>query len=270
MTLSPRASFWTAASVVGLALWASGAPTRLYLLYAQDSQLAPAVTTAIFATYPLVLMPVLAVFGNLSDVIGRRASSSSASSPWPPARWPSGSRRPHLGLRRPRAQGVGVGLSLSPATAAMVEFGGRDAHAGRVRRRRRRGRPGLALATLIGGALVEYSPSPLHLSFWVLVAVTVLVGGFADALPRHTRDEGRAAGAGGCPAHPATTARLHRRHARSPPPTHSGRSTSRSAPRPPATSCQRQRLRRRRDHLAIRDRSAWSPSRPARCRAGSR
>ena len=72
MTLSPR-QLWTAASVVGLALWASGAPTVVYPLYAQDWHLAPSVTTAIFAIYPLVLVPVLIVFGNLSDVIGRRA-----------------------------------------------------------------------------------------------------------------------------------------------------------------------------------------------------
>jgi MFS family permease len=73
MTLSTRGSFWTAASVAGLALWASGAPTIVYPLYAAQWQVEPSVTTAIFAIYPVVLVPVLIVFGNLSDVIGRRA-----------------------------------------------------------------------------------------------------------------------------------------------------------------------------------------------------
>ena len=73
-TLTPRASFWTAALVAGLALWASGAPTVVYPLYAAQWNLSPAVTTAIFAAYPVVLIPVLIIFGNLSDYIGRRAA----------------------------------------------------------------------------------------------------------------------------------------------------------------------------------------------------
>ena len=48
MTLAARGSFWTAASVAGLALWASGAPTVVYPLYAEEWQLQPSVTSAIF------------------------------------------------------------------------------------------------------------------------------------------------------------------------------------------------------------------------------
>ena len=70
--LSSTASFWTAALVAGLALWASGAPTVVYPLYARAWGLPPAVTSLIFAVYPLTLIPVLLLFGNLSDVIGRR------------------------------------------------------------------------------------------------------------------------------------------------------------------------------------------------------
>ena len=125
MALSERAGFWTAASVAGLALWASGAPTVVYPLYAEEWQLQPSVTTAIFAIYPIVLVPVLIVFGNLSDVIGRRAvilmglgaltAGSIAFGLAPDLTWVFIGRA---------LMGVGVGLSLSPATAAMVEFGG--------------------------------------------------------------------------------------------------------------------------------------------------
>src|SRR6186713_2769135 len=127
MTLSTRGSFWTAASVAGLALWASGAPTVVYPLYAAEWHVEPAVTTAIFAIYPVVLVPVLIVFGNLSDVIGRRAvillglaaltAGLIAFGLAPDLTWVFIGRA---------LMGVGVGLSLSPATAAMVEFGGRD------------------------------------------------------------------------------------------------------------------------------------------------
>ena len=61
--LSRTASFWTAAAVAGLALWASGAPTVVYPLYARAWDLAPSTTTLIFAVYPLVLIPVLLLFG---------------------------------------------------------------------------------------------------------------------------------------------------------------------------------------------------------------
>jgi predicted MFS family arabinose efflux permease len=190
VALSDRAGFWTAASVAGLALWASAAPTVVYPLYAAEWQLQPSVTTAIFAIYPLVLVPVLIVFGNLSDVIGRRAvilmglaaltAGSVAFGLAPDLTWVFIGRA---------LMGVGVGLSLSPATAAMVEFGGRDGARRASSATTAATAGGLALATIVGGALVQYAPAPLHLSFWVLTAVTVVVGGFVLALPRHTRDE---------------------------------------------------------------------------------
>ena len=190
MTLSTRGSFWTAASVAGLALWASGAPTIVYPLYAAQWQIEPSVTTAIFAIYPVVLVPVLIVFGNLSDVIGRRAVillglgalglGSIAFGLAPDLTWVFIGRA---------LMGVGVGLSLSPATAAMVEFGGRDGARRASSATTAATATGLALATVVGGALVQYAPWPLHLSFWVLTAVTAIVAVFAAGLPRHTRDE---------------------------------------------------------------------------------
>lgn len=190
MALSERAGFWTAASVAGLALWASGAPSVVYPLYAEEWQLQPSVTTAIFAIYPIVLVPVLIVFGNLSDVIGRRAvilmglgalaAGAIAFGLAPDLTWVFIGRA---------LMGVGVGLSLSPATAAMVEFGGRDGARRASSATTAATATGLALATIVGGALVQYAPAPLHLSFWVLTAVTVVVGGSAYFLPRHTRDE---------------------------------------------------------------------------------
>ena len=147
-------------------------------------------TTAIFAIYPIVLVPVLIVFGNLSDVIGRRAvilmglgalaAGAIAFGLAPDLTWVFIGRA---------LMGVGVGLSLSPATAAMVEFGGRDGARRASSATTAATATGLALATIVGGALVQYAPAPLHLSFWVLTAVTVVVGGFAYFLPRHTRDE---------------------------------------------------------------------------------
>src|ERR1700712_2650108 len=73
-TLGRRASFWTAAAVAALALWTSAAPSVSYPLYAAEWHLTPTTTNAIFAVYPIALVVVLIVFGDLSDHIGRRAS----------------------------------------------------------------------------------------------------------------------------------------------------------------------------------------------------
>jgi MFS family permease len=71
----------------------------------------------------------------------------------------------------------------------MVEFGGADGSRRAGSATTASTATGLALATIVGGALVEYAPEPLRLSFWVLTAVTAVIFAFALLLPRHTRDE---------------------------------------------------------------------------------
>src|SRR5580692_8383018 len=72
--LSRRASFWVSAGVVAHTLWTSAAPAMVYRIYAEEWQLAPTTTTAIFAIYPIVVVLTLLGFGDLSDHIGRRAT----------------------------------------------------------------------------------------------------------------------------------------------------------------------------------------------------
>ena len=189
-TLSARAAFWTAALVAGLALWASGAPTVVYPLYAEQWNLSPAVTTAIFAAYPVALIPTLVIFGNLSDFLGRRAViligllalalGSAVFGLAPDLGWVFAGRV---------LMGVGVGLSLSTATAAMIEFGGPSRAHRASSTTTAATATGLALATLVGGALVQYAPQPAHLTFWVLTAATLIIGAVAWFFPRHTADE---------------------------------------------------------------------------------
>jgi MFS family permease len=190
--LGNRASFWTAGAVVALALWASASPTMVYPLYQADWHVSTTTVTWIFAAYPLALIPVLVVFGDLSDHIGRRASIAlgltaelvgvllfaiAADVTW---------------LLAGRAlMGLGVGLSISPASVAMVEFSP-------LERRDRAGAVstavsalGIALAMVGGGALTEYAPFPLRLNFVVLAVAIVIVGGLVLKMPRHTHGETR-------------------------------------------------------------------------------
>lgn len=190
--LGRRASFGTAVTVAGVCLWGSAAPSTSYPLYAAHWHLSPLATTSLFAVYPLALVPVLLVFGQVSDHVGRRATmlaggalllvGALAFAVAPLVGWVFAGRA---------LMGAGVGLALTPATAAAVEFStaGRTEHASSMTTASTA--VGLALATVVGGGLIQYAPFPLHLDYWVLVAVTVVVLGFVWRLPRHTRDEAR-------------------------------------------------------------------------------
>jgi MFS family permease len=85
--------------------------------------------------------------------------------------------------------GVGVGLSASPATAAMVEFSpaGQSKRASSITTAAQS--LGLTLATLVGGGLIQYAPFPTHLNFGVLAIVIALVFAATWFLPRHTSAE---------------------------------------------------------------------------------
>jgi MFS family permease len=183
--LGKRAAFWVSAGVVGHTLWISAAPSMTYPLYAAEWSLTPTVTSAIFAVYPIVVVSALLLFGNLSDQIGRRptmllglAASLAGALLFavaPTVAWVFAGRA---------FVGLGVGLATSPATAAMVEFSaaGQSQRASSIATAATAA--GLALATLVGGGLIEYAPYPTHLNFWVLFAVLAALFCTAWFLPR--------------------------------------------------------------------------------------
>jgi MFS family permease len=170
-TLGQSASFWVSAGVVSHTLWTSAAPAVTYPLYAAEWNLSFAVTTAIFSIYPIIVVTVLIFFGDVSDYIGRRETmilGLSASlvgvllfAVAPGVPWLFAGRI---------WMGIGVGLSASPATAAVVEF----SPAGQLHRASFitavAQAVGFGSATLVGGALIEYAPFPTRLNFWVLFA----------------------------------------------------------------------------------------------------
>ncbi len=85
--------------------------------------------------------------------------------------------------------GIGVGLSASPSAAALVEFSpaGQSKRAGAITTAAQS--LGLALALLVGGALIECAPLPARLNFWVLSVVIAAVFVATWFLPRHTSGE---------------------------------------------------------------------------------
>ena len=192
--LSTRASFWAAAAVVVIALWASGAPSIVYPVYVAEWSLTPIVITAIFAVYPIALVVTLIVFGGISDYVGRRSTLLAGIIAMaigilffalaPDVSW--------LFIGRV-FQGLGVGLAMAPASAAMVEFSapGTSGRASAINTAATA--VGLALATIVGGALVQYLPLPDRLPYWVLFLLTAVVFVAVWFMPRTSgvRAEGR-------------------------------------------------------------------------------
>jgi MFS family permease len=173
-----------AAAVVVIALWASGAPSIIYPVYVAEWALTPIVITAIFAVYPITLVITLVIFGGISDYVGRRATLLAGVAAMaigilvfalaPDVSW--------LFVGRV-FQGFGVGLAMAPASAAMVEFGRGSARASSINTAATA--VGLALATIVGGALVQYLPFPSRLAYWVLLALTLAVFAAVLFMPRH-------------------------------------------------------------------------------------
>jgi MFS family permease len=192
-TWAPRGSRWAAASAVALALWASAAPTLVYPAYAAEWHLTTAVTTTVFAAYPVALIGTLLLLGGFAETVGSR-NAILAGLGFLGLGALTFLLAPNLALLLTgRAlMGIGVGLSLGPATsviASAVRDGVRDrtgaitAGASSV---------GIITALLVGGATVQFGSSPLHSGYGVLlagVAVAVLAVWF---LPRSLPSPARA------------------------------------------------------------------------------
>ena len=182
--LSRRASFWTAALVIGLTLWSSASPSLVNPLYAAHWSLSPIVITLVFATYQLVLVPTLLLFGGISDVVGRRASMLAGLGAFalggivfaiaPAMEW--------LFVGR-ALQGIGAGLALGAATAALRELDlrGDVRRVGSITTLAQAG--GLTVAQVVTGALVTYAPLPRHLGYLVLLAAVIVGIALVSLMP---------------------------------------------------------------------------------------
>jgi MFS family permease len=177
-------SFWLLATLLALLSAASSAPSPLYAVYAARWHFSSITLTAIFGVYALALLAALLTTGRLSDYLGRRAvmllallvllagvlafivASSVA--------WLFAARI---------LQGLGTGMAAGAISAWLVDLQPPD-------------RPGLgslvgsvapisglAAGTLGAGLLVQYGPDPLHLVYWVLLALFVLALASMPFLP---------------------------------------------------------------------------------------
>ena len=174
-SLARRGTFWSAALVLALSLWSSGAPSVLYPVYAQDWGLTPVITTSVFATYPLVLLIVLLVAGGVSDVTGRRRAMLIGVG-FIGVGAVLFAIAPNVGfLFAGRAlQGVGTAFALGAASAALVENNVFRSPRAASSATTISTSSGLTISLVIGGALAQLLPLPRVLTFLVLIVVSIV------------------------------------------------------------------------------------------------
>jgi MFS family permease len=183
----PLLAYAFAAVMLGTTL-----PTPIYALYAERMHFAVLTTTVIYATYAGGVLFALLVFGRWSDAVGRRpilaaglvAALASA------AVFLVADSVPLLLVGRVLS-GLSAGLFTGTATAAVIEaappkWRGRAAAVATVANI-----GGLGAGPLLAGVLVEYAPSPLHLTFIVHIALMVLAAIAILVVPETSPRTGR-------------------------------------------------------------------------------
>ena len=177
---SNRASLWFLAITLLSFLAASTAPTPLYHLYQEQMQFSAATLTLIFGVYALSLLVALLTVGSLSDYLGRKPVIFTAvvlnilamllfihadSVTW---------------LISARIlQGFATGMATAVLGATLLDTD------------RERGPlvnsvaplTGMAIGGLGCGVLAEFAPAPLHLTYWLLLALFVMQALYVWRLP---------------------------------------------------------------------------------------
>src|SRR5215217_5317315 len=169
-TLSPATAYALVATIIGLALFASGTPSPLYATYRELWGFSPVVLTLVYATYAFGVLLALLLAGRISDEWGRRpvllvalggllvtsvAFMVASSVTW-------------LFVAR-GLQGVATGLALGAASAAMLDLHPRRDPAGVGLANGVVSAGGMGLGVLLSSALVELAPWPRVLPYVALL-----------------------------------------------------------------------------------------------------
>ncbi|HWI73862.1 MAG TPA: MFS transporter [Baekduia sp.] len=186
--LSHDAAFWMLAVTLGFLLFASSAPSPLYVVYQAQWHFSPLTLTSVFAVYVVALLVSLVFAGSLSDRVGRRPVLLLALSVQLAAMVLFGVAHDVNVLFAARiVQGLATGVATGALSAALIDL-------------QPEGRPhlgallsaaapplGLAAGALGSGLLVQYGPDPLRLVYWLLVGVFALAIAGVLAMPETVR-----------------------------------------------------------------------------------
>jgi MFS family permease len=191
--LSESHAFWMLAATLGFVLFASSAPSPLYVVYQARWHFSAITLTSVFAVYVVALLVSLVFAGSLSDRVGRRPVLLGALLVQAGAMVLFGVAHDVDVLFAARiVQGLATGVATGALSAALIDLqpDGRP-HLGALLSA---AAPplGLAAGALGSGLLVQYGPDPLRLVYWLLVAVfAVAIAGvlaMPETVERHDGD----------------------------------------------------------------------------------
>ncbi len=188
--LGHTAAFWILAVTLGLLLFASSAPSPLYIVYQAEWGFSEITLTSVFAVYALALLAALVIAGSVSDHVGRRPTLLLALAIEMAGMLLFAEARSVAWLFAARTlQGVATGIAMGAISAALLDL--------QPERSPRLGAlvgvaaplTGLASGALGAGLLVQYGPDPTRLVYWLLLGGFALAILIATAIPESvTRD----------------------------------------------------------------------------------
>lgn len=172
--LARPAAFWTVAALLVLMLAASGVPSPLYRVYAEEFGFGSGVITVVFAVYVFALLLSLLVVGGLSDHVGRRpvlaaalvleAASMVIFLTADGVGWLLAARV---------VQGLATGAMTGAFGAALLDLQRTDRPLGPLVNSAAPGF-GLSLGAVGAGLAVEFLPSPTDWVFGLLTALCLV------------------------------------------------------------------------------------------------
>jgi MFS family permease len=169
-------AFWFVAITLALMLFASSAPSPLYVVYQAHWHFSAITLTCVFAVYVLALLVSLLFAGSLSDHVGRRPTLAIALvvELLAMALFEAAQSVALLFAAR-TVQGLATGLAMGALSAALIDLappsrpqlGALISSAAPLL--------GLAAGALGSGLLVDHGPDPLRLIYLVLIGLFIVV-----------------------------------------------------------------------------------------------
>jgi MFS family permease len=184
-------AFSLLAATLALLLFASSAPSPLYVVYQQQWGFSAITLTSVFAVYALALLGALVIAGSVSDHVGRRPTLLVALAIEMVGMLAFAAAQDVAWLFAARVlQGVATGVAMGAISAALLDL--------QPPTRPRLGAllavtaplAGLAAGALATGLLVQYGPDPTRLVFWLLLGAFAIAALGAAAIPETVRRDG--------------------------------------------------------------------------------
>lgn len=184
-------AFWGLAVTLALLLFASSAPSPLYIVYQARWGFSEITLTSVFAVYAVALLASLVIAGSISDHLGRRPTVMLALGIEMLAMLSFAEAQSVVWLFAARIiQGIATGVAMGAISAALLDL--------QPERSPRLGAllgvsaplTGLASGALGAGLLVQYAPDPTRLVYWLLLGAFAVALLFVTAMPETVCREG--------------------------------------------------------------------------------